>query len=212
MALQKNPHIKLLLREPPPEVAAKLRASPEADRSVILPATANPGELQLTLSALDVVLHTSLIGESFGYGLAEPMNLGKPVITHSVPWGDQAQIELVREGEGGFVASTPVAMAHKILIFAEDSGLRRQLGGQARKHIRELANPEVSIQRLETILQAAINGTDNPFAAEDLAQARTTAAYLDQQQFGHSWREQLALRPHHYRVRLHEFRHRPEGR
>jgi glycosyltransferase involved in cell wall biosynthesis len=207
-ALKKNPKIKLLLREPPSLVAQKLRASPEADRYLILPATADPAELRLTLSAIDVVLHTSLIGESFGYGIAEPMNLGKPVITHSVPWGDQAQIELVREGECGFVASAPVIMAQKILQLAENSDLWQRLGNQARQHIRTIANPEVSLQRLESILQAAISGTDNPFAAEDLAQAQATGAYLDAHQFGHSWPEQLALRPFHYRVRFHEFRKR----
>src|SRR5262245_5079689 len=99
IALGRDPMLKLLLREPPPLVAEALRASRDADRFVILPATADAEELRLTMSALDVVLHTSSIGESFGYGIAEPMNLGRPVITHSVPWNDQAQIELVRQGE-----------------------------------------------------------------------------------------------------------------
>jgi len=211
LATTKNQKIKLLLREPPPLVAQKLRASPDADRYVILSATSDPAELKLTISALDVVLHTSLIGESFGYGIAEPMNLGKPVITHSVPWGDQAQIELVREGQCGFVASTPATVAHKILALAGDSGLRRQLGEQARKHIRELANPEVSVQRLEKILQAAKNGTNSPFAVADMEKAQETAVYLDDHQFGHSWQEQVALRPRYYRVRLHEVRHRLTG-
>jgi glycosyltransferase involved in cell wall biosynthesis len=210
IALKENPKIKLLLREPPPLVAQKLRASPEADRYVILFATADSAELQLTISALDVVLHTSLMGESFGYGIAEPMNLGKPVITHSVPWEDQAQIELVRHGECGFVASTPGTMAQRILLLAGDSGLRRRLGQQAQKHIRAVADPEVSLDRLETILQAAAENRDNPFSAEDLAKAQGTAAYLDAHQFGHSWREQLALRPFYYRVRFHEFRRRPK--
>jgi glycosyltransferase involved in cell wall biosynthesis len=89
LALRKNRKIKLLLREPPQLVAAGLRASPDADRFIILSITSDVGELRRTMSALDVVLHTSSIGESFGYGIAEPMNLGKPVITHSVPWGDQ---------------------------------------------------------------------------------------------------------------------------
>jgi hypothetical protein len=39
-----------------------------------------------------------------------------------------------------------------------------------------------------------------------LVKARDAAAYLDAHQFGHSWREQLALRPFYYRVRFHEFR------
>ncbi len=205
-ALRRNRKIKLLLREPPPLVAEKLRASLDALHFIILPATADAEELRLTLSALDVVLHTSLMGESFGYGIAEPMNLGKPVITHSVPWVDQAQIELARHGECGFVASTPATMARAILVLANDPALRNRMGAAARQHIRALADPEISISRLEAVLRAAVEKRDNPFAAEDLDRARATAAYLDAHQFGHSWLEQLALRPLYYRVRFHQLR------
>ncbi|MGA3283141.1 MAG: glycosyltransferase family 4 protein [Verrucomicrobiota bacterium] len=205
-ALRRNRKIKLLLREPPPFIAEKLRASADARHFIILPATADAEELRLTLAALDGVLHTSLIGESFGYGIAEPMNLGKPVITHSVPWFDQAQIELVRHGECGFVASTPATMADAILTLANDTVLRRKFGAAARQHIRTLADPDTSIARLEAVLRAVVEKRDNPFAAEDLARARATAAYLDAHQFGHSWLEQLALRPFYYRVRLRQFR------
>ncbi len=213
LALKKNRKIKLLLREPPPRVATALRASPDADRFVILPVTSDADELRRTISALDVVLHTSSIGESFGYGIAEPMNLGKPVITHSVPWGDQAQIELVRHGECGFVASTRATMADAILKLAGDgwgetpsSRLRERMGAAAQQHIRSLANPETSLIRLEAIFRAAVEKRDNPFATEDLQQAKAAAAYLNAQQFGHSLPEQCALRPFHYRVRFHEFR------
>ena len=185
-ARRRSPKIKLLLREPPPLVAKKLRASVgwrccAADTGqssssalpyIILPATADADELRLTMSVLDVVLHTSSIGESFGYGIAEPMNLGKPVITHSVPWQDQAQIELVRHGECGFMASTVAAMAEAIVTLADDSALRARMGKQARQHIRALASPETSLDRLEQIFRAAIEKRDNPFAAGDLRCAR----------------------------------------
>jgi glycosyltransferase involved in cell wall biosynthesis len=206
IASRGNHKVKLLLREAPPEIASQLRAAPDARRFIFLPATADASELRLTLSALDVVLHTALNGESFGYGIAEPMNLGKPVITHSVPWQDQAQIELARHGECGFVSSTPAAMAEAIEILAQDSAVRRRMGLRAREHIRALANPEISLTRLEKIFNAAILGRENPMAAEDLQRAGETAAYLDANQFGHSFREQLALRPIYYRVRFHEWR------
>jgi glycosyltransferase involved in cell wall biosynthesis len=205
-AARRNSKIKLLLREPPPAVAAALRQSPDAGRFIILPATSDAGELRRTLSALDVVLHTSSIGESFGYGIAEPMNLGKPVITHSTPWSDQAQIELVRPGECGFVAGTSAAMAEAMLRLADDAGLRQQMGGRAREHIRALADPDVSVTRLEAVFRAAIEKRDNPFGAEDLRHARETAAVLDRHQFGHSLAEQVALRPFYYRARFHQWR------
>jgi len=205
-ALQTNPRLKLLLREPPGTVAEELARSPDRDRFLILKATSDREELRRTIGSLDVVLHTSSMGESFGYGIAEPMNFGKPVITNSTPWADQAQIELVRHGECGFVASTPPAIAQAMLVLASDAELRRRFGRAAQAHIRAVATPEESLDRLEGALTAAVAGRENPRLAEDLAKAKETAAYLDAQQFGHSWREQLALRPFYYRVRFHQWR------
>lgn len=206
LALKHNPRIKLLLREPPPQVVSELRASADAGRFIILPATSDAEELTRTMSALDALLHTSSIGESFGYGIAEPMNLGKPVITHSVPWQDQAQIELVRHGECGFVVSTPRAMAGAILKVAADSPLRERMGGAARIHIRQLANLELSLDRLEGVMRSVCAGLANQYGELDLRSARAAAQYLDQHQFGHSFAESLALLPFYYWVRFNEFR------
>jgi len=206
IAARRSPNIKLLLREPPPHIADELRGSPDAGRFVILPATADPDELRLTMSAIDIGLHTSSIGESFGYGIAELMNLGKPVITHSVPWHDQAQIELVRHGECGFIASTPAMMARAILTLADEPDLRASMGHAGRDHVRQLADPDNSIVRMEKVFQTVLSGGLNPFADEDLRQARATAKYLDSQQFGHSIHEQVKLRALHLRARFFQLR------
>lgn len=206
VALRRNSNIKFLLREPPAKVSELLRTSRDAARFIVLPTTSDAEELRQTLSALDVVLHTSSIGESFGYGIAEPMNLGKPVITHSVPWGDQAQIELARHGECGFVASTRNTMADAILRLARDSDLRKRMGVEARRHIHQIADPEISIGRIETILGAALAGQDNPYLEEDLTKAKGAAAYLDAHQFGGTLKEQLVLRASYYRTRFQQWR------
>ncbi len=206
LALKRNRNLKLLLREPPPAVAERLRSAPDADRFCILPATSDPAELRLTMASLDVVLHTSSIGESFGYGIAEPMNYGKPVIANSVPWIDQAQIELVRHGECGLVASIPETICNAILTLAADAGLRATMGAKAQSHIRQLASPEESLDRLEGVLMAAVQRKLNPRIDEDLRRAQEAAAFLDTHQFGNGWHEQLALRPFYYRVRFHQWR------
>ena len=208
LALRSNRKIKLLLREPPPNIAAALRTASDAAHFVVLPVTVDGEELHLTMAATDVVLHTSSIGESFGYGIAESMNLAKPVITHSVPWADQAQIELVRHGECGFVTSTPATMAQAIVQLANDDALRQRMGLTAQQYIRELANPNVSINRLEATLSNAIARLDNPAASEDLYMAKRAATYLSAEQFGHSLWEQIALRPFYYRAGFHQWRHR----
>ena len=206
IAAKKDARLKLLLREPPPAVRYGLEHAADRERFVVLRATSDAAELARTMASLDAVLHTSLVGESFGYGIAEPMNFGKPVIANSTPWQDQAQIELLRHGECGFIASTPQTIADAILELADDVDLRTRLGSNARSHIRQLADPVESTNRLEASLQAAANNRDNPRVVEDLAKARAAAAYLDRHQFGHSLSEQIALRPLHYRVRFHQWR------
>ncbi len=206
IAARRDSRIRLLLREPPPDVAQALAGAPDRDRFVVLPATTDAAELALTMASLDVVLHTSIMGESFGYGIAEPMNFGKPVIVNSTPWLDQAQIELVRHGECGFVASTPQTIGTAILKLADNVDLRTRLGQNAKMQIRAIANPTQSIHRLEETLKATASGENNPNADDDVARAQAAANYLDKEQFGHSLREQVALRPFYYRARFHEWR------
>jgi glycosyltransferase involved in cell wall biosynthesis len=206
LAARQDSRLKLLLREPPVAVRHNLETAGDRDRFIVLPATSDSGELARTMASLDVVLHTSIMGESFGYGIAEPMNFGKPVIANSTPWLDQAQIELVRQGECGFIASTPHSVAEAILTLANNPDLRTKFGSTARSHIRKLADPNESTDRLESALNAAVAGENNPRASADLAKAQAAADYLDKQQFGHSWREQLALRLPYYRARFHQLR------
>jgi glycosyltransferase involved in cell wall biosynthesis len=206
IAVTQNPRIKLLLREPPAAVAQSLKEARDHERFIVLPATDAAHELARTMASLDVVLHTSSVGESFGYGIAEPMNFGKPVIANSTPWLDQAQIELVRHGECGFVVSTADTVADAILKLAGDADLRNRFGRSAQAHVRALADPTKSIDRLEIALRTAVSGRDNPRAPEDLAKAKEAEAYLDRYQFGHTWREQLALRPAYYLTRFQQWR------
>lgn len=229
-AYRENPNLRLLLREPPPEVAHHLQNSglaqlyPATDRMkaqlpniqrtiyhsqsaticpiLILPATADPTELTTSQMACDVILHTSSIGESFGYGLAEPMALGKPVITNSVPWHDQAQIELVRHGECGLIASTPPSMKKAILHMAGEEARRIACGRTARQHILKTACPTIATDRVEMALQCACSDADNPMAEQDLEVARRTAEYLDKHQWGHDIREMLQLHTQNAKIRF----------
>lgn len=193
-ACARNQKIKLLLQEPPPRVAEAILGSEIRNRVLILKATADAEELQISQMACDAVLHGSSIGESFGYGIAEPMALGKPVIVNSTPWCDQAQIELVRHGECGLIASTPDAIATAILLLAEKQELRAEMGRFAQKHIENLADPETSLEKVKMAMKCAMEGHDNPFMDEDLQKALATAQYLDQHQWGHQWLETLCLR------------------
>ena len=198
----KNPNLRLLLREPPAQVASDLRlanlvaldhASVGSAPILILPATPDAHELAVSQMACNVILHTSSIGESFGYGIAEPMNLGKPVITNSVPWHDQAQLELVQHGVCGWVANSRSNLRKAIDSLANDPALRARFGQSGRHRIRKIADSGRSAQRLRLALSCAMEGRQNPHVTEDLAHSVLAAKELDDAQWGHGWREKSAL-------------------
>jgi glycosyltransferase involved in cell wall biosynthesis len=201
-AYRKNPNVRLLLREPPAQVASDLRsanlASPNESTAktypiLILTATSDANELAVSQMACDVILHTSSIGESFGYGIAEPMNLGKPVITNSVPWHDQAQLELVQHGVCGWVANTRSNLNKAITSLATDPSLRKKFGQSGRRRLQKIADPGRSTQRIRQALSCAVEGKQNPHVPEDLAQSILAAKELDGAQWGHGCQEKSGL-------------------
>ena len=201
-------NFRFLIREPPSEIAKAIKDAPDAGRFLILPVTSDPVELNLTIAAMDVALHYSSVGESFGYGIAEPMNLGKPAIVNFAPWNNMAPLELVRPGECGFAVVTPASITKAIMTLGSDREMRQRMGEQARSHIRQLADPTVSLDRLESALNATVKGRVNPLAREDLRLANAMAHYLRKHQFGQTLKEKITLRPFYYRVRFHQFRKR----
>ncbi|MES2307424.1 MAG: glycosyltransferase family 4 protein, partial [Verrucomicrobiota bacterium] len=163
LARKKNPKIKLLLREPPSGLAHSLQNAPDREAFIILKESDDPNLLKLTFSALDGILHATLFGESYGYTLAEGMNLGKPAITNSTPWGDQAQLELVQHGQTGLHASIPETMRDAILDLSQNHAKRMALGKAAQEWIQLISSPEQSINRLESFFLAALHHQENPF-------------------------------------------------
>lgn len=186
--------VRLLLQDCPGHIAAALKSSRFGDRIVVRPMVADPAELRLSLSSIDAALHTSLTGESFGYGIALPMNYGKPVIANPTPWGDQAQIELVKHGTCGFLAATQSATAHAIRNLAGDPALRHRMGAAARIHIRQVADTGTSLDRLESAMTSAIERTPNPLAQIDLEKALQAQQVLRTFGYGATSQERLKLR------------------
>ncbi|KKQ09325.1 MAG: Glycosyl transferase group 1 [Candidatus Pacebacteria bacterium GW2011_GWF1_36_5] len=67
--------------------------------------------LSLVLNSVDVLAHTSLIGETFGYVYVESMLSGKPIITNSTPLFDNAQVELIDNNINGFIRNEPLTFS-----------------------------------------------------------------------------------------------------
>jgi glycosyltransferase involved in cell wall biosynthesis len=132
--LQTIPNFYFVARTFPNRIESRMRAA-VGHRFINLPGTHDREELADTYACLDVLLHMSTAGESFGMAIAEAMCCGVPIIANETPGSRQnnAQGELVVHGETGFLANTPEAVLHYLSQLSSSAALRRQTGSTARE-------------------------------------------------------------------------------
>ncbi len=87
------------------------------------------------LAAGDAMIHYARYGESFGYAIAEAALAGLPVIAQATPWGDNAQAELIRDGETGFVVNDYESLRAAVKRLADDPAYARTMAAAAEKDI-----------------------------------------------------------------------------
>ncbi len=124
-----------LCRSAPKSRIEKLKQRPYGERCIFLEESSNPADVRQTFAAADICAHSSRIGESFGYGIAEAMLLGLPVVVDSTPWADNAQIELVEHGVSGFVCNTAKDFAARIQELASDPSKAQVFGEKGRAKV-----------------------------------------------------------------------------
>ncbi|MFH1132787.1 MAG: glycosyltransferase family 4 protein [Pseudomonadota bacterium] len=100
-----------------------------------LPVTYNKEDMISTYAALDVFIHMTCMGESFGMVIGEAMRCGLPVIANETPKEDvgNSQGELVIHGETGFLANDPCSALTYLVELARSPSLRKNMG-TAGKH------------------------------------------------------------------------------
>jgi hypothetical protein len=86
------------------------------------------------------------------------MMAGRPTITRSTPWGDNAQVELVANGETGYVCLTTGEMARRGIELARDASLQRSMGSAGRRRIQDLAGVETETDVLEAVMEFVMTG------------------------------------------------------
>ncbi|MBX3357301.1 MAG: glycosyltransferase family 4 protein [Phycisphaeraceae bacterium] len=177
-------HLLLLGRAPALDRAmADLRPDVRA-RVLSMPFLHDDQSLREAYSALDVFLHVTRIGETFGMVLCEAMLCGTPVVTLSTPTKSNAQLEIVGHERGGLVcadlASVPVALRRLM----DDYGLRRRLGMQAREWVRAELEPKQQTEKLLRVFALAVEHEDREslrraLAAEEAIVTKVTAADIE---------------------------------
>jgi glycosyltransferase involved in cell wall biosynthesis len=110
-----------------------------------------PSEVHRFYNTIDIFAHFPKIGESFGYVLADAMAYGKPVVMHSSPMRDNAQLELVEHGKCGFITNSWRACAKALVILLKSEQLRREMGLNAHRRAKQLFDADKIARILEKL-------------------------------------------------------------
>jgi hypothetical protein len=148
----------MLLMAPREDIWREVESGLWGEGILLRPTLSDFDRLAAIYTAGDLMLHMADWGESYGYTIAEAMQLGLPLVTQSTPWGDNAQVELVEHGRTGFVCSTCRGAVDALLRLARDQKLCRQLGAAAVERIDSLSNPVRETDLLEEIIGHVAQG------------------------------------------------------
>jgi glycosyltransferase involved in cell wall biosynthesis len=121
------PNLKVVIRALPKQKLSKIKNMNIEKYFVLLPETSSEKEIAQTDQIMDIMLHTSRIGETFGVAIAEAMFFGIPILTTSTDFmqftifdRDNAQTEIVENGVNGFIANSVKEIAEKIILLKND--------------------------------------------------------------------------------------------
>ena len=168
LARKQSPSLRLLLMEPPPVLRRKIERGDFGDGIIVLKETSDFTWLEQLYASADLMIHASDWGESFGYTIAEAMAAGLPVITRSTPWGDNAQVELVRNGETGFVCWSVPEMARRLVEVTKNQLVRSRMGAAGLERINGLANVDREIDIVEEVIKFCLgNGVTAKIAVRN---------------------------------------------
>ena len=173
-ALWDEPRLHLVLMGAPPSAVEKAEALGMADRCRFVASSSVQADVWRFYSAIDMLAHASQSGESFGYPLADAMAWGIPVLVHSTPWAENAQIELVGHEAQGLVAGRPLAFTEALLRLAQDARLRERLGGNGRDSVARFEAGALT-RSLEGVYARALQEQGVENAALEGLWARPTA-------------------------------------
>ncbi len=163
-------------------------------RATLVPFTADRGLVTRHLAAADVMLHYARYGESFGYALAEAALAGLPVIVQSTPWGDNAQAELIRDGETGFIVTDYASAKRALAKLMDDRAFAAGLAARAGADMAARFGVARTWRLMQAFIDHALAGGRGLITApEDLArdQRQRLAAGIAAYGEGNPWLARL---------------------
>ena len=101
------------------------------------------------LHCVDVLTHSSRIGESFTAAIPQAMACRKPVVVNSTPWADNGQIEQIDKWVDGLVATTAEDFADHVIRLLKNPFMRQRMGQNGRSKVKSSYEARLMTRLLE---------------------------------------------------------------
>ena len=154
-----NNNVSLLLVSPPPSIVKLVENLPIniKNKVFITPKIENDGELRLLYSSMDVMLHGSRIGESFGIVLAESLLCETPPIVLSSPMKDNSQVELIKHQQTGLVVNNTTSFIQAMKEVYDRQDKAKEFGKNGRTDIIASYDNEFVCTRLNLLCKLLLD-------------------------------------------------------
>lgn len=146
------PNIKFIVIGVPPSRVRRIKNSNFANHFILLDETSDERQVHSFYQAIDVLAHSSKIGECNGNTINEAMFWKKPVIVNSTPNKDNGQLEQVTHMVDGIVANYPQTFARAVCYLYRNPAKLLQMGESGHNRILQLNSPALTTRRLEKVI------------------------------------------------------------
>lgn len=146
------PNIKFIIIGVPESRKRRIERSSYKNHFIIRGETSSEKEIHSFYQALDVLVHSSKIGECNGNTINEAMFWKKPVVVNSTPRKDNGQLEQIDHLKNGIIANHPQTMARAVRYLCNNATIRHQMGDEAYRKISRDNTPEGITYQLEKVV------------------------------------------------------------
>jgi glycosyltransferase involved in cell wall biosynthesis len=156
--------VSLLLVSPPPSIVNLVENLPIDIKNKVFVTSKieSDGELRLLYSSMDVMIHASRIGESFGIVLAESLLCETPVIVLSSPIKDNSQVEIIKHQQTGLVVNNTTSFVRAMQEIYDRQDKAREFGKNGRSDILANYDNEFVCTRLDLLCKLLLENRKVP--------------------------------------------------
>lgn len=145
------PNVKFILVGVPNSRKRRIERSKYKDHFIIYKEIDDWREECLFFQAIDVLAHSSKIGECNGNTINDAMYWKKPVVVNSTPHKDNGQLEQVERMKTGIVANYPQTFARALAYLHDNPQVCMDMGVAGHDRVARINDPATIVRQLEKV-------------------------------------------------------------